>query len=77
MGSTWFQRLSDLGNVVNVENFLSMPTSDLTVTISFAGMKLVELSVSLTRESTSLEKMMGPIGNLMTQVTSSGFQRND
>jgi hypothetical protein len=54
-----------------------MPTLDVTLTISFVGIQIVSLNVSLTREETSLEKMMGPFGSLMEQVIRPGSGRNE
>jgi hypothetical protein len=67
----------DPGSVVNVKSFLSMPTLKLDVTISFVGIRLVDMSASLTREETSLERMMEPFGSLIQKVTSPGFLHNE
>jgi hypothetical protein len=45
-----------------------MPTLKLNVTISFVGIPLVGMSVSLISEEISLEKMMEPFGNLIQKV---------
>lgn len=77
---TAFSKLGELldpGSVMNVKSFLSMPTLSLDVTISFVGIPLVDLSVSLTREETSLERTMEPFGDLMRAVTRFGFGDND
>jgi hypothetical protein len=54
-----------------------MPTLKMNVTISFVGIQLVDMSVSLIREETSLERMMEPFGSLIQKVTSFGFPPND
>jgi hypothetical protein len=69
--------LLDRGLVTNVEKFLSMPTLGVTLTISFVGIPIVALNVSLTREETSLERVMEPFGNLIQKVTRQGFGLND
>lgn len=68
MDSTWLGGLLDRGSAANVKRFLSLPTLNLNVTISFVRIPVVGMNVSLTRGETSLEKMMEPIGGLMTTV---------
>jgi len=65
------------GSVVSVGKFLSTPTLNLSVTISFVGIKLVDMNVLLIREGASLEKTMEPIGSLIRTVISPGFLDND
>lgn len=77
MDLTWLEGLLDRGSAASVKSFLSMPTLNLNVTISFVGIPLAGLNVSLTREETSLERMMGPFGDLMTKVTSLGFLHSE
>jgi hypothetical protein len=62
---------------MNVESLLSMPTLHLKLTISFVGIPIVSLNVSLISEETSLEKVMGPFGSLMEQVIRPGSERNE
>jgi hypothetical protein len=68
---------SDLGNAVNARRFLSMPTWELKLTISFAGTNLVDLHASLTRDILSLKKMMEPFGDLIQTAINGGFPPNE
>jgi hypothetical protein len=77
MDSLLREALSALGNVVNVESFPSMPILSVTVTISFAGIQIVDMSVSLTREETLFERTMAPFGNLIQQVERLGFMQDE
>jgi hypothetical protein len=67
------EKLSDLGLVTSAKDLLSMPRLHLTVTISFVGIPLVDLNVSLTREIISLKKMTEPFGDLIQTVLRQGF----
>jgi hypothetical protein len=67
----------DPGRVMNVKRFLNMPTLESTLTISFVGIPIVRLSVSLTRKETSFERVMEPFGDLMGMVTKFGFGHDD
>lgn len=66
-----------LGPVVGVGKILSTPISGLTLTISFVGIPVVSLNVSLTSEETSLESVMEPFGSLMQRVAKFGLEHSD
>ena len=77
---TDFIRLTEslgLGPVLNVENSVSTPTLEIKLTMSFVGIPLVILNGSLTRKTRSLEKMMGPFGDLMERVIRFGSGQDD
>jgi hypothetical protein len=50
---------------------------EMTLTISFAGIPLVDLSVSWTRDAMLYENMTEPFGDTMEREIRQGFLDND